>query len=375
MRLNLNLDDTQCEVCKDILIVRFSQPFKALSSAVLNSGLFKTRAIINRHVPKNYEHDDSANLLINVIKEMNLPKETVGFLTAVDVQKLSFVTDKIDELTVSAIVTAGLGYPAAAGDDVKTLKKIGTINTIILIDKNLTEGCMVNCIQTAVEAKTIALRELDIRSHFSNTIASGSTSDAIIVACKEMGEPIKYAGTATELGMMIGQNVKKATKRAIQNYDKTMPERSIINRLSERGIEIDDMVNAGLELFMPTHILQSKDKVSELLRDELIKTLSDVNISALILAALRLQEDGENGLIPGLPKENFIKDPIFLVADESIGSAIANYISGTWGFYNFLYFERKKPGLIKKLGPFLDDAIGGLIAGSLSDIYTKNREK
>ncbi|MCP8309114.1 MAG: bifunctional adenosylcobinamide hydrolase/alpha-ribazole phosphatase CbiS [archaeon] len=374
MNIDPKIRGVKCEIQKDTLIVRFDEPMKVLSSAVLNGGLCKARAIINHHVPKSFDHRDPEGVLRNLAKGLGLTDDTVGFMTAVEIHNLAIRVEKAKELTVSALVTAGLSYPATAGDDITRTDKVSTINIILLIDGNLTEGCMINCIQTAIEAKTVALRELDIRSRFSNSVASGSTSDAIAVACTGIGEPIKFAGTGTEIGIMMGKAVKEATKEAIQKQDGTVSSRSIIERLKERGITIDDMIDAGLELFIPSHEIENKERASELLKEGLIRSLSDFNVSALILAALRLQEDGELGLISNLPKDEFLKDPISLIADENIGIAIANYISGTWGFYNFLYFERKKPGIIKKLGPFLDDAIGGLIAGVLSEIYKKKSE-
>lgn len=375
MRLDLKIDRAECEVQKGTLVIKFDKPVKILSSAVLNGGLCKARVIINHHVAKSFSHRNPQKILRDVADDLNLPDDTVGLMTAVEIQNVAIKTEKTKNMTVCTLVTAGLSYPATAGDETTESTKKGTINIILLIDRSLTEGCMVNCIQTAVEAKTVALRELDIRSRFSNSTASGSTSDAIMVASMGVDESIKYAGTGTELGIIIGKTVKEATKEAIRKHDGTTPERSIIDRLRERGIRIDDMIDAGLELFIPSHKIESREKASKLLRKGLIRALSDINISSLILAALRLQEEGEVGSIPNMPKEDFLEDPISLIADESIGMAIANYIAGTWGFYNFLYFERKKPGMIKKLGPFLDDAIGALVAGTLSNIYTRSREK
>ncbi|NWG09449.1 MAG: bifunctional adenosylcobinamide hydrolase/alpha-ribazole phosphatase CbiS [Nitrososphaerales archaeon] len=375
MRIDVKISQVECEIKRGTLVIRFNEPLNVLSSAVLNGGLFRARAIINHHVPKSFDHRDPAYILRNLVKNLGLADDTVGFMTAVEVHNVAIRTERVKDLVVSALVTAGLSYPATAGDDTLQSSDIGTINIILLIDGNLTDSCIVNCIQTAIEAKTVALRELDVRSRFSNSVASGSTSDAIAVACTGVGEPIKFAGTGTEIGIMIGRIVKEATKEAIQKQDGTMQDRSIIERLKERGISIEDMVETGLKLFTPSHEIGSREKASELLREGLIRALSDANVSVLIMAALRLQEDGEMGSIPNLPKDKFLRDPISLVADESIGIAIANYISGTWGFYNFLYFERKKPGMIKKLGPFLDDAMSGLIAGVLSDIYRRSREE
>lgn len=68
---------------------------------------------------------------------------------------------------------------------------------------------MFNCVLTATEAKVVALSRLDIRSRFSKMIATGTTTDAIAVACSGRGEEIHYAGQATELGM-ISEVVVKA---------------------------------------------------------------------------------------------------------------------------------------------------------------------
>ncbi|HUT17191.1 MAG TPA: phosphatidylglycerophosphatase A, partial [Acidobacteriota bacterium] len=84
----------------------------------------------------------------------------------------------------------------------------------------------------------------------------------------------------------------------------------------------------------------------------------------------RAQEDAEKGLIPGLTKERFMGRP-GLVADELLGLAIANYIAGVRGVFEFTRFDRAKPGILKKLGPITNDAIGGLVAGVSSNMYTR----
>ena len=95
------------------------------------------------------------------------------------------------------------------------------------------------------------------------------------------------------------------------------------------------------------------------------------NVSSLIIAGLRAEEDGYRGIIPGLPKSEFEKDPIHLIADEAIGDAIASYIGGYRGIFEFRRVERIKPGIIGGLGPFMDDALGGLIAGISSKIFQR----
>jgi phosphatidylglycerophosphatase A len=59
------------------------------------------------------------------------------------------------------------------------------------------------------------------------------------------------------------------------------------------------------------------------------------------------------------------------VADEALGLAIAGYIAGTRGVFEYTRFDQAKPGLLKKLGPITNDAIAALVAGASSNMYTK----
>ena len=143
-----------------------------------------------------------------------------------------------------------------------------------------------------------------------------------------------------------------------------------MGELERRGIYEDDLVSAILELHVPHPGVETKVKAEAATRAELKQTMSDVNVSALVMAGLRLEEDGKGGLIPGLPKDDFVKDPRGFVADEVLGLAIANYIGGTKGVFEYIRFDQAKPGVLKKLGPVTDDVIGGLLGGVSANMYT-----
>jgi len=144
--------------------------------------------------------------------------------------------------------------------------------------------------------------------------------------------------------------------------------------LEERGITLGDMVNTALQLFVPHPGVETKDKAVEILQEEFMDVLSDVNVSCLVVACFRVEEDAKKGLIPGLSKERFMGRP-GLVADELLGMAIACYIAGVRGIFEFIRFDQAKPGILKKLGPIVNDAIGGLIAGASSNMYTRALRK
>jgi len=59
------------------------------------------------------------------------------------------------------------------------------------------------------------------------------------------------------------------------------------------------------------------------------------------------------------------------VADEVIGMSIAKYISGDKGMFEFVRLDKSKPGILAKMGPFMDDVLAGLIGGVSANMYTR----
>jgi len=144
----------------------------------------------------------------------------------------------------------------------------------------------------------------------------------------------------------------------------------LLRYLEEKGITLQDMIDAALELFVPHPGVETKEKAVELLEEEFFEALSDANVSCLEVACFRAEEDAKSGLIPSLSKERFTGRP-GLVADELLGMTIANYIAGAKGIFEFIRFDQAKPGILKNLGPIVNDAIGGLVAGVSSNMYTR----
>jgi len=93
----------------------------------------------------------------------------------------------------------------------------------------------------------------------------------------------------------------------------------------------------------------------------------DPNVSSLLLGAILLEDE----LYHKRKNSEIADDPIFLLSDEIIGMAIAECIGGTYARFEFTRYDQKKPGILSILGPFLDDAIAGLIAGCTSRLYSE----
>lgn len=148
---------------------------------------------------------------------------------------------------------------------------------------------------------------------------------------------------------------------------ETLP---LLKYLEQKGVTLRALIDAALELFVPHPGVETREKAAEILQEEFLDALSDVNVSCLEVACFRAEEDARSGLVPGLTKERFMGRP-GLVADELLGMTIANYIAGARGIFEFIRFDKEKPGILKKLGPISNDAIGGLIAGVSSNMYTR----
>ena len=169
--------------------------FNALSSG-LNGGWKDVEHIFNHTVPENFDDLDPIDYLESVAEKLSA-SSYFGLLTSVPMDKLAVVRE--DEVT--AFVTAGVKNPN---------ESIGTINTILVIDANPSDGAMVNAVITSTEAKTAALLELG--HNFT-----GTNTDAVIVA-RTSGKYYEYAGPASELGKKIWYVVKKGVKESLSKW-------------------------------------------------------------------------------------------------------------------------------------------------------------
>lgn len=139
----------------------------------------------------------------------------------------------------------------------------------------------------------------------------------------------------------------------------------ITERLQAKGIDEDAIVATAMELYV-SHGMDNAGAAAEI-RRKIRKYLTDPNVASLLLGAILLEEE-----LYEKRKDSEIKDdPVFLLSDEIIGMAIAECIGGTYARFEFTRYDQKKPGILKTLGPFLDDAVAGLIAGCTSRLYSE----
>jgi adenosylcobinamide amidohydrolase len=209
---------------ENVLAAIFDTELSTVSSAIYNGGFKKAKAILNVQAPEEFSdqelHANPQKFIVDSAKKVGISENFVGMVTAAAVDKFVLVTKKYGDLAVSVIATAvdpegnTCSHAESAGEIIKVEEMTGTINIMVIIDGNPTESCLVSTVLTATEAKTAALWELDIRSRYSGDVATGTITDAIIVAKTNRGAPIVYGGPASKLGQLVGYCTRKAVKEA-----------------------------------------------------------------------------------------------------------------------------------------------------------------
>jgi adenosylcobinamide hydrolase len=352
----------------DVAVVRFPFKMRTLSSAIVGGGLSTAETAVIMQVPTNYTDDAPERRLEEVCDQLGLGKEVVGFMTAAHVKKVfSIFKEEMGGAEAVVVATAGLSNAVMAGEllPMYTLAdsfKVGTINILAMVNIPLEDSGMANAFIPITEAKTAAIQELGAR-------ATGTTSDAVMVACPE-GSSFKYAGTATNVGIALARATKKAVLECLtKNGDGPRPT-DYVMRLEERGVTFEDMWDAAQALYYPNPDWDIA-MLKEMFESRINALRDDINVNALILSAIALDERGEAGRLYGLPRAQYLEDPVHLLADEMIAMALAQYISGTKGLFEYTRYDRKKPGILAELPPFLDDIVAALIGGIMSEIYTR----
>ncbi|WP_210470257.1 heme ABC transporter ATP-binding protein [Sporosarcina sp. 6E9] len=208
---------------EEFVVFRASQPLKTVSSAVHNAGMGWYRTFVNRHVDSTYNHDDVKSEMATYLETKGFPlTETVAMMTAVTTEHVEIGEYAGDFGKVYIAVTAGIGNAVDVSQAITRdeTPKVGTINTWVIINGQLPDEAFIQAMITATESKSKALQVENIKDPLTETIATGTSTDSILIAATQQGKMLPYAGPITELGKLIAQGVFDCTVKAIQAYKK-----------------------------------------------------------------------------------------------------------------------------------------------------------
>ncbi len=224
-RESISLRDIRIEQTDELITLSFPFPLKTLSSAVIGSGFAWKQTFVNRHVDKDYHPDDPMVEYIHFLKTHGFViDDTVAMMTAAILANYSYRYVKTEKFELLAVVTAGIGNAvdvSKAKQHVWDEDEIGTINSWVVINGHLTDEAFIQAMMTATEAKSKALFNEKVVDPVTNTIATGTSTDSILISATQRGETLQYAGTITALGKEIGEAVYECTLEALRKGRET----------------------------------------------------------------------------------------------------------------------------------------------------------
>lgn len=383
MKLETNISSVEAEIQENKLILKSKVPLKILSSAVLNGGPMEANCIMNFQVPEDAGsdlddevHKEAGDFLLDETVKLGIPKDkVVAIMTAAKMKNVEGVTQRFQDVTLTTFVTAGAYFAATPGDEIASKqsafpsKKWGTINTIVLVDGNLTNSCMVNAVVTATEAKAAALRELDVRSRFSGEIATGTVTDSVVIACTKRGRIIKYAGSGTIIGELIGKSIKKALKKAIYKQENMFANRPLTRRLEERGITVENLTTLFSQI---RPLLRKNHEKREEFKAEINRALADQNIAMLVIAGLRLDEDAKANLIPENPANEYGKR---FVLHKILQKSVTDYMSKEKKPFKYVRPDYLSSTFSDEMGWFTRSVLSAVMYSVYSNVVPDQSEK
>ncbi len=201
--------------------------FRVVSSAPWHGGYRRARRVVNLQVPLDFDCD-----VARYFRGLPAPyrrADCVGLLTAVDVR--------------TAAVERGPGVTVVATAGITNSSRVGTINTIVVLRGRPSVAAMVEAVKVVTEAKCAVLRDLDVRA--GARPATGTSTDAVVVAAEDRGESFDYCGPAMPIGRAMGHAVARAIRVGLRRQAGLRPDRPIRDRLTERGLSAAEVSAAG----------------------------------------------------------------------------------------------------------------------------------
>lgn len=209
----------------------FLQPLRCVSNAPWLGG-FTDNALgllnlkVNKTAELNLETGEPEPLETTFqrhMEQLQLKAPCLGMMTAASMNSFRYHHQTTGEYQVICGVTAGLANARRVGDraDDNAIHTIrppaGTINVALITNAPLTPSAQQEAFALICEAKTAACYDKHILSKKSQQMATGTGTDATLIACKA-DEPIAipYCGKHTLLGERIGACAYHAVAQSLQ---------------------------------------------------------------------------------------------------------------------------------------------------------------
>ncbi|GKU84664.1 heme ABC transporter ATP-binding protein [Niallia sp. NCCP-28] len=221
----LIIDESYLTASKSHLAMTVPKPLKTLSSGVTGAGVGWYTNFVNRHVDKSYRCDDYQQEMKSYLRANHfIPEQTVGMMTAVYIEDAAYKSIVCQDLSVFIVVTAGVGNAVDAARTMDHSSELlpGTINIWIFVNGELSEEAYIQSVITATEAKASVLRCQQVMDPITGTIATGTSTDSILIAATQEGARAEFAGTIAPLGKLIAAGVTECLTESLKKRNDRM---------------------------------------------------------------------------------------------------------------------------------------------------------
>ncbi len=202
-----------------------------------------------------------------------------------------------DGIEVSAAITAGISHNGGRSGDPASFdesaavygEKPGTIITIIAIDADLSDGAMFEAMLQATEAKSCVIQELQARSLYSHSIATGSGTDQVaIIVNKASDVKIDSLERGSSLAVTLAECVRECLLEAFD-------WQAAMNKVTQWD-PLVQVQRYGIEFEMFREEIRFPARMQEL-KAALDSMRTDRHLATTVSAIMRMEDEVENGLI------------------------------------------------------------------------------
>ncbi|PYN21276.1 MAG: hypothetical protein DMD99_20200 [Candidatus Rokuibacteriota bacterium] len=211
------IDGIEVSVDREAVVVTASEPLSVLSSAFVMGGFAMARTLVNLHVPKDLQEEQMDGLLSRFTQRRGIAGLWVGLVTSAWTEKAEVAEATSRGLSAFAIVTVGLSNRVAAGSTPIAAWAPSTINAIVIVDGAPEPAALVNAVMTVTEVKTALLADAEVRCD-DGRVASGTSTDAVVVAATGRGTRRRFGGPISDFGWVVARAARSALGAGIRRW-------------------------------------------------------------------------------------------------------------------------------------------------------------
>lgn len=381
-----NLENGELIKNEDALYINNPDYFLTFSDLEISDGIDIIENIMvlsNNYISFNRQNETEP---LNDVELMEITEEykenngIEGGYICQSFDKIDYVINSYDDITIITVISNDLEVQDFYND----LKVVNSwkgfsnaklnFGQIILLNHAFSPKLLIQLYKIATKQKAKFFESLHLPAHINYI----SNNEDFLVIASNLPEETLDQDYIMEIGLDItnmeyeddeidlaefNERIEDAVIISCEDaLEKIGLNTGILDYLVSEGIQIGELIEVGMSLL---ENIEESDELKDKLEKQLLKSMSDRNINALIMGAIRMEEDFKKGRVREI---NLNEKLIHFYPDELIGASIANQIAGTKALLNFRRYSKNKPGILYGLGPILSNTFAGLIAGCMTKI-------